>query len=79
MVDNLSQLWIAQWGNSCIACYDSYGGKVSELRLPVSQPSCPLIVDNQFILVTTAKQGLKKIERDQQQNAGNILIYELSD
>ena len=25
VVDNLSQLWIAQWGNSCIACYDSYG------------------------------------------------------
>lgn len=77
VVDNLSRLWIAQWGNSCVACYDSYGSKVSELRLPVSQPSCPLIVDDEFILVTTAKQGLKKLERANQHNAGDILIYEL--
>ena len=76
VVDNRSQLWIAQWGNSCVACYDGYGNKVCELRLPVSQPTCPLLIDDKFILVTTAKQGLKKTERAYQRNAGDILVYE---
>lgn len=72
VVDNLGQLWNAQWGASRVACYNTRGELVSTLKLPATQVSCPAFGGADFgtLYVTSATEGLSPANLVLQPEAG---------
>ncbi|MDO7084797.1 SMP-30/gluconolactonase/LRE family protein [Pseudocolwellia sp. AS88] len=79
-VDADDHLWNAQWGNSQVIRYDTNGDIALSILLPVSQPSCVTLggPNLDWLIVTTAKQGLSKRQLLTQPLAGNVFIFQLN-
>ena len=73
VVDAEGRFWNAQWGGGCIAIFTPNGQKTGHFDLPVSQPSCPLLV-GENLLVTSARLGLSEERLSQEPNAGCIFV-----
>jgi sugar lactone lactonase len=60
VVDAEGLIWNARWGGSCIDAYTPEGERARTIRVPASQPSCPVFVGRNFdrLLVTTASEGM---------------------
>ena len=59
--DAEGRLWIALWGAGRVVCIDpETGSEVDEVRLPVSQPTCPAFAGDGLdtLVVTTAAHGV---------------------
>jgi sugar lactone lactonase YvrE len=80
-VDAQDHLWNAQWGSGNVIRYDTFGQIDLCLSLPVSQPSCIAIggPNLDWLIITTAKQGLSKRTLAKEPLAGNVFIYQLID
>lgn len=79
-VDNQDFLWNAQWGSSKVVRYDHLGDINFTIKLPVSQPSCVAIggPNLDWLIITTAQQGLSDEALLNQPMAGNVFIYQLT-
>jgi len=69
-MDNNGNLWIAEWGGSCVSLWNPYSGK----RLRVLELPCPNVTSCTFdnkggMYITTAKSD------DQDNNLGGGLFY----
>ena len=54
-------LWVAMWGAGKVVCIDpDCGDGLDEVRLPVSQPTCPAFAGDDLgtLVVTTAAHGV---------------------
>jgi len=60
VVDAEGLIWNARWGGSCIDAYTPDGERVRTIRVPATQPSCPVFVGRNFdrLLVTSAGEGM---------------------
>ena len=78
-VDAQDYLWNAQWGSSKVVRYDSDGKIDLSIYLPVSQPSCVALggPNLDWLIITTAKQGLSEPNLSTEPLAGNLFIYQL--
>ena len=79
-VDAQDYLWNAQWGGSKVVRYDSNGNIDFSISLPVSQPSCVAIggPNLDWLIITSAKQGLPEHKLLLEPLAGNVFIYQLT-
>lgn len=79
-VDAQNHLWNAQWGSSKVVRYNSDGEIDFSITLPVPQPSCVAIggPNLNWLLVTSAKQGLSKSTLSNAPLSGNVFIYQLT-
>lgn len=79
-VDAQDYLWNAQWGNSKVVRYDCNGKIDLSISLPVSQPSNVAIggVNLDWLIVTSAKQGLSEYTLAEEPLSGNLFIYQLT-
>jgi L-arabinonolactonase len=81
IVDAQDYLWNAQWGSSNVVRYKRNGEIDFSIMLPVSQPSCVAIggPNLDWLIVTTAKQGLSTSAFSKEPLSGNLFIYQLTD
>ena len=59
--DAEGRLWVALWGAGRVVCIDpETGDEIDEVRLPVSQPTCPAFAGDRLdtLVVTTAAHGI---------------------
>jgi len=75
IVDGEGCLWVAFWGGHMVLRYSPAGELLAELRVPVSQPSCPGFggPDLADLYVTTAWEGMTQAQRDAEPLAGHLL------
>jgi L-arabinonolactonase len=76
-IDAEDCLWNAEWGGGRLVRYRPDGTLDTELRLPVTQPTCvcfggPAL---DWIIVSTATEGLDPGALQRQPEAGHLLIY----
>ena len=66
--DSAGNLWIAQWGASCVAQYSESGRFLKSIAVPATQVTCPALGGKDFnqLFITSAQQGLTAAERAQQ-------------
>ena len=81
IVDAQDYLWNAQWGSNNVVRYKRNGEIDFSIILPVSQPSCVAIggPNLDWLIVTTAKQGLSSSAFSKEPLSGNLFIYQLTD
>lgn len=74
VVDCQGQLWVAQWGASRVAVYDSSGAFIQEVKFPASQISCPAFGGPELtdLYVTSARDGLGEAGLDDEPQAGKV-------
>ena len=77
VVDAVGRLWNAQWGAGRVAVFSPDGHVVSYVKLPVSQPTCPLLFGD-TLLVTSARLGLSPETLQSEPEAGNILVVTIN-
>jgi sugar lactone lactonase len=79
VVDREGLIWNARWGGSCIDVYTPAGERVRTIRVPATQPSCPVFVGRNFdrLLVTTAWQGMDEQARAADPHHGRTFIFEV--
>jgi len=79
-IDSDGYLWNAQWAGSKVVRYKPNGEIDLVLKTDVSQPSCVAIggPNMDLLFVTSAKQGLSKLQLLQDNKAGHVFIYQLS-
>lgn len=77
-IDAEGHLWSAQWGAGCVVRYAPDGREVARLTLPFSQPTCVAFGGPQleWLLITSARQGLSEAQLQAQPQAGNLMIYQ---
>jgi len=78
VVDADGNFWCAEWGSSRVRCYDPGGRVLQEVRLPVSQPSCPAFggPDLRDLYITTAREHLSAAALAAEPLAGQVFIAE---
>jgi sugar lactone lactonase YvrE len=79
VVDSEGLIWNARWGGSCIDVYTPEGDRVRSLRVPATQPSCPVFVGRNFasLLVTTAWEGMNEQARAADPHHGRTFILDV--
>jgi len=79
-IDSEGYLWNAQWGGQRVVRYTPDGSVDLVHEVPTAQPSCVAIggPDMDWLMVTSAKQGLNGAQLEQDQQAGNVFIYQLN-
>ena len=77
VTDSSGNYWTALWGGSRVAVLDTDGNEISELNLPISQPTCVAFAgdDLNLLCITSAKDGLSANEMKNQPHAGSLFIY----
>ena len=80
VVDSEGLIWNARWGGSCIDVYTPEGDRIRTIRVPATQPSCPVFVGRNFasLLVTSAWEGMDESARAADINHGRTFILDLS-
>jgi sugar lactone lactonase YvrE len=75
VVDADGCLWVAFWGGGAVRRYAPDGSLLAELRVPVSQPSCPAFggPDLDELFVTTAWENMTEAQRAAEPLAGHVL------
>lgn len=73
-VDAEGRLWLAQWGASRVACYNSDGSLAHAVSVPASQTSCPAFggADLSTLFVTSARDSLTLDQLANEPLAGNV-------
>jgi sugar lactone lactonase len=79
VVDSEGLIWNARWGGSCIDVYTPEGDRARTLRVPATQPSCPVFVGRNFnsLLVTTAWEGMDEQARAADPHHGRTFILDV--
>lgn len=79
VVDSEGLIWNARWGGSCIDVYTPEGVRVRSIRVPATQPSCPVFVGGNFdrLLVTTAWEGMDEQARAADPHHGRTFILDV--
>ena len=79
VVDAEGLIWNARWGESCIDVYTPAGDRVRTIRVPATQPSCPVFVGQNFdrLLVTTAWEGMDQRARAADPHHGQTFILDV--
>ena len=77
-VDAEGYVWNAQWGGSKIVRYSPDGEVDTVVPVPASQPTCLTFAGENLdlMVVTSATQDLSPDELSQQDQAGNLFIYQ---
>ncbi|MCE9678502.1 SMP-30/gluconolactonase/LRE family protein [Shewanella sp. AS1] len=78
-VDSDGYIWSAHWNGGKVVRYDPEGHIDLELLLPVSNPTSVTIggKDLNWLIITSAKEGLSEQQLADQPMAGSLFIYEL--
>ncbi|TWX72456.1 SMP-30/gluconolactonase/LRE family protein [Colwellia sp. C1TZA3] len=78
-IDAQGYLWNAQWGSSKVVRYNDDGEIDFSITLPVSQPSCVALggPNLDWLIITSAKQGLSQHDLTQKPLSGDVFIYQL--
>jgi sugar lactone lactonase YvrE len=79
VVDREGLIWNARWGGSCIDVYTPEGKRVRTIRVPATQPTCPVFVGPQFdrLLVATAWEGMDEEARAADPQHGRTFILDI--
>ncbi len=79
-IDSAGYLWNAQWGGQRVVRYAPDGSVDLIHEVPTVQPSCVAIggPNMDWLMITSAKQGLSAAQLEQDKHAGNVFIYQLS-
>jgi L-arabinonolactonase len=77
-IDAEDHLWNAQWGSGEVVRYRPDGRIERRIKLPVSQPSCPAFggPNLDWLIITTARDGLPPEQLAGQPQAGAVFIYQ---
>lgn len=77
-VDAAGNLWSAQWGGGCVACYSPEGELLQRLELPASQVSCVAFggPDLDWLIVTTARENMTAEALTAEPAAGDVFIFQ---
>lgn len=79
VVDAEGYLWLALWGAGQVARLDHDGHIVTEIQLPVIQPSCPVFAGENLerLYITTAREGLDDAALAAQPLAGALFLADV--
>lgn len=78
-IDQHGRLWNAQWDGGQVVCYSESGSPVEAIDFPVMRLTscCFGGENNQFLFVTSAREGLSKSELEQYPLSGCVFIVKL--
>lgn len=78
-IDQEGNLWVALWGGSRVAQISSKGELISELRLPVSQPTSVIFGGRNFdrLFITSARYMLSEATLTNEPLAGSLFIADV--
>jgi sugar lactone lactonase len=79
VVDREGLIWNARWGGSCIDVYAPEGKRVRTIRVPATQPTCPVFVGQKFdrLLVTTAWEGMDEQAKAADPQHGRTFVLDV--
>lgn len=79
VIDREGALWLALWGAGKVVRLSPDARLIDEIRLPVSQPSCPVFggSDLDRLYITTAREGLDDAQRCREPMAGDLFAADL--
>ena len=79
VTDAEGNLWNAQWGAGRVACYDPDGHFVKAVSLPATQVTFPCFGGPELktLYVTSASEGLKPKQHEEQPLAGAVFALQL--
>ncbi len=79
-IDEQGYLWSAQWNGCKVVRYSPEGHVDLSLQLPVTNPTCVAFGGKNldWLIVTTAKQGLSQQQLANEPQAGDLFIYQLN-
>lgn len=76
-IDNNKRIYVAMWDGFRIAIFDLSGTEISSIELPVPRPTNCTIVENRWLYITTAKDGLSEQEFNKYPLSGKVFVVDL--
>lgn len=78
-LDDNGNVWIALWGAGKVSCFSPKGHLLSEIELPIPQPSscCFGGPDNNLLFITSARQGLLVEQLEAYPDSGKTFVIKL--
>jgi sugar lactone lactonase YvrE len=76
-LDKKGKCYIAMWGGACIDVFDKVGNHLRRIEVPVLQPTNCALVDERYLYITSAREGLTEDELLAYPMSGNVLVVDL--
>ncbi len=76
-VDSSGNIYIAMWDGFCVCIFDINGNKLNKIELPVPRPTNCVLVDDRWLYISSAKEGLSEEELELYPLSGSILVVDL--
>jgi sugar lactone lactonase len=80
VVDAEGLIWNARWGGACIDAYTPEGERIRSIRIPATQPSCPMFIGRRFdrLLVTSAWQNMDEVAKAADPHHGQTFVLDVA-
>lgn len=79
-IDSNGHLYIAMWDGSCVNKYNKKSHLIESYSLPVPRPTnCILSLDEKYLYISTAREGLSKEQLSSYPLSGSILKLKLKE
>jgi sugar lactone lactonase YvrE len=69
--------YVAMWGGAFVAVFDSNSNLIKKIELPVLNPSNCVLVDNRYLFVTSAREGLSDTDIKEYPLSGSVIKVDL--
>lgn len=75
--DSDGNIYIAMWDGACIMVLDEKGKTIKTISIPVPKPTNCITVDDRWLYVTSAREGLTDAELLSSPLSGSVIIVDL--
>ncbi len=76
-IDKSGNIYLSMWDGFCIGVFDISAKQIKNIKLPVPRPTNCVLVDDRWLYVSSAREGLTKDELVLYPQSGNILVIDL--
>ncbi|QYK10444.1 SMP-30/gluconolactonase/LRE family protein [Shewanella mangrovisoli] len=76
-VDIYGNIYISMWDGFCVSVFDNTAKQKYKIELPVPRPTNCVLVDERWLYVTTARDGLSEEQIRQYPLSGKVFVIDL--
>lgn len=75
--DKHGNIYISMWDGYCVLILDNNGDEINRIRLPVPRPTNCVLVDERWLYVTSAREGLTERQLEKYPLSGNVFVVDI--
>lgn len=75
--DKHGNVYISMWDGYCVCVLDNNGKEINRINLPVPRPTNCVLVEERWLYITSAREGLTEEQLERYPLSGNVFVFDI--